>query len=577
MARKRRELEFTLENKIKALDDIWTFADLIRFEGMRPFGDIHEELADVVTAPQRNGAAHLSHTVRISEGKPVDPVLMKERHRLILMPRGHLKSTIGTRLYVLWRIYRNPNIRITVCVNKEQLGVKFLKSIKAYFEDEELQEKLWNKRPHVRGRLIPVMDRSGKKRRDVDDTEAADKKVVWNRYALQVLRDLKSSDPTLQVASRGASATGSHVDLLIQDDVVDDKNSSTPEQIEATNDWVSDMEFVLDPQEVQTIGTGKYKLTEVVGDEILRIGTRYALGDLYEWTEKEAEALYFSTFIRNIYHNGSDATDGYLWPERFNDYEVNKRRKACRTAKRFASQYLNQIIASEDKAFSWEQIEWVASTNCKRLSTGVKVVTGEPDERTGIAPGKLVKPVIVIDPAMGLSTGDDTAILVGGKDDEGKLYAFDGFVGKHGPAKTAELMYDLVEKWGVKIVHVECVGYQRSLITTCKEHRLKFRRPAVCFREYFPKGNKEMRITNHLQPLCENGLLVLAKKFQYMENIRNFFDLFPSPNVHDDFGDALAVLDEVTLTLKQQEARRPRKGQNSRTPYAVNRRYGGIR
>ena len=91
---------------VRALTDMKAFAELIKFHGgWGSFGECHSELVDFVTTPQVNTNAQQKLAFQGDEAEA-------HLRRLILMPRGHLKSTIGTILYTLWRIYRNPNIRI---------------------------------------------------------------------------------------------------------------------------------------------------------------------------------------------------------------------------------------------------------------------------------------------------------------------------------------------------------------------------------------------------------------------------------------------------------------------------------
>ena len=64
----------TKAQRVKALSDIWAFADIIDFQGgSSKFASIHQELAEFVTAPQ--------------EAETLEDVIDDERRRVILMPR----------------------------------------------------------------------------------------------------------------------------------------------------------------------------------------------------------------------------------------------------------------------------------------------------------------------------------------------------------------------------------------------------------------------------------------------------------------------------------------------------------
>ena len=87
MAR-RRQVERKVPTKaqmVKALADKWAFADLIGFHGgSKAFGECHRELSAWQDSDER-----------------------EHRRQLILMPRGHLKTTISTVLDILWSLYVN--------------------------------------------------------------------------------------------------------------------------------------------------------------------------------------------------------------------------------------------------------------------------------------------------------------------------------------------------------------------------------------------------------------------------------------------------------------------------------------
>ena len=57
--------------------------------------------------------------------------------KMLLMPRGHVKSNIITGGYAVWRIVRDPNVRILLGSLNAQDAARFLAPIKAYIKDDE--------------------------------------------------------------------------------------------------------------------------------------------------------------------------------------------------------------------------------------------------------------------------------------------------------------------------------------------------------------------------------------------------------------------------------------------------------
>ena len=53
---------------------------------------------------------------------------------LIVMPRGTFKSSIGSVAYPMWRLVKNPDLRILIDSEIYKNSTKFLREIKAHME-----------------------------------------------------------------------------------------------------------------------------------------------------------------------------------------------------------------------------------------------------------------------------------------------------------------------------------------------------------------------------------------------------------------------------------------------------------
>lgn len=578
----------TQQNKVKALTDIKVFAELISFQGgWSKFGTIHKKLAGFVTAPQV-----AKPCVELRKSKTS---LNYNRRRLLLMPRSHLKSTVCSVLYVLWRIYRNPNIRILVGCNLKELSESFIRELRQYLEDPELQERVWNKRPHISGRLIPVMDAAGRKRRsqksETEETETEDKKLKWTSTALQVLRSQKLKEPTVLATSVGTRVTGQHYDVLIADDIVDFDNCSTPQKIAKTFGWVMDMESVIDPPREVVFGkVGAVEFKETVGDEVVVLGTRYDNGDYYDYLMEHMRELEYRVFVRNIYRNGQnyvrsarteeeyqkikrqwrvgDNSKGYIWAEKYNDEYVKRLKARTNTsARRWASQYLNVIMSVEEQVLNVEKVRYFRSASCISKENGTVEIRLAGETRP-----RVLKPFMCVDPAASTKeTADNTSICVGGADDERNLFIIDTRTGKFTPNQTIEHIYELAEKWRLYSVSVETNGVGAGLPYGIKD-REKWSRPLIV-REHRSTGNKKERIEARLQPLMENGKLYLADWMATNTIINDEFTFFPRETAKDDFLDSVDMVCQIAFPTP-----RSFKGKGTVTPkLTVNRKYGGTR
>lgn len=541
------------ETKLKALFDFWTFVDMIGFHGgAKNFGECHDELVKWAFARER------------------------KRRQLIMMPRGHLKSTLMSVARTLWRIYQNPNIRIFVGTESHRLSTSFIREVKMYLEDSNLQEKLWNNRPHKNGRLVPLMESPGSQRRNQgSDTDAKDKKVVWRNDAIQVIRDDILKEPTLVSGSVGSIATGFHYDELIFDDVVTFDNINTEAKRERLFQWIYDMESVIDPLEFDEdlfecykqvdssrVRQGKFAPWCWVGDTVTVVGTRYDAEDYYGHVLENQETLGFDCYQRNIYKNGTDNTEGYIWPERMNA-SIESRLRASMNDRRFASQYLNSIIADSEQSLSWEQINFINPQCIVCNRANIAAISRGPEET------KEIRLRVAIDPAATSNASSDyTCIVVGGVDDQNNFYVVDMYLGKEPFNTWLQKMYQLLDKWRLSAVTIESVGFQKQLIESIRD-RFSTNRP-IQIREYgSSQEHKQDRIEATLQPLFSSGKCFMNQNIAKIPGLRDQFNLFGRPSVKDDAPDAMAMLKEISTPMsKQVQPFNPRKKM-------LNTRYGG--
>ena len=548
--------------KVQALTDFWAFLDLINFKGgTSAFGECHRELAAFIA----------------------------ERHstprRLVLMPRGHLKSTLCSVAHVLWRIYQNPDIRILVGTATKPLATSFVREVKQYLEDDELQTTVWNARPHITGNLVPKLDgqaRKAKSKRNAGDdenfeeeyTEAEDKKVVWKADALQVVRRKIMKEPTLVASSAGSPATGFHYDLAIFDDLVSFDNSDTDEKLLKIINWVGDVESVVDP----------YNPDTELGGEFLMLGTRYFYKDIYgiytgedlsederdERTDFGHDLDEYAVYKRNIYKNGVDASGGMLWGERFNESVIERIKKRMlklpNGLRRFASQYLNSIMTDDEVVLDPTLLTYIHNVGVTSREDGCIDINVENKPVR-------VKLFCVIDPAISQrKTADNTAIVIGGADENKNVYIIDLKFGKFSPNDVIKNTYELVDKWNINTIHIDSEKLGKALLYAFKQQFNTNR--VLSMREYKAEGDKKARISTFLEPLFTNHKLFLMNWMSQCSQLQEEITFFPRLGAKDDIIDAIAMLVHISTPTK---ARSAAAGRRRKQNYNVNKRYGGIR
>lgn len=521
------------ELSVRSLVDIRAFADLIKFHGgWDNFGECHDELADFICKPQVDELAQAEFLI---EGNEYGAYL----RRLVLMPRGHLKSTVGTVLYTLWRIYRNPNIRILVACNLQTLAFSFIRELRSYLENPDLLS-VWNNRPHIPGNLLPALDKRNRTRNSNLETEAEDRKVIWNNTALQVNRSRRFKEPTVYATSVGTTVTGQHYDLVILDDLVDFKNVESEVKKTQVEEWIADVESVLNPPELINLTDDIY---EILGGEILINGTRYAVDDYYAQVIAKAEELGYQVHIRSVYKDKGNPAAGYLWHEKYTD-RIIQSLQARLSPRRYASQYLNEVYEKDTALFAVERIKIIDDS-------AVYAHAGHLYCNLGNGVIERVVPIIAVDPAFSSSkTADDCSVGVGFKLRDGTLVVAELVLDRMEAKAFVEHSQRLARKYETLRLFCERNGVGMLVAEVFKNRDTYVDGRPIIVYDHWEQRVKESKIQGVLE------LPIAAGKVWFTQSVRNneraWKQLCNYPAVrHDDFLDMLVTLYEKTTPARE--------------------------
>lgn len=160
-------------------------------------------------------------------------------HKLVLVPRGHLKSSIVSVGWTIQQILRDPNQSILIRNAVWDLSRDFLKQISGYLQSEALTMLFG----HF---CLPSS--------------------LWTKEAVEIAQksDLVDRQATITTAGLETALTGKHFKIIIDDDLVGQTNVTTKEQIQKVIQTFNDSENILNP-----------------GGKHIVIGTRWANRDLY--------------------------------------------------------------------------------------------------------------------------------------------------------------------------------------------------------------------------------------------------------------------------------------------------------
>lgn len=175
--------------------------------------------------------------------------------KLVLLPRGHQKSTLITVCWTIQQLLKNPNETVMVISATWSLSRQLLEQIKNILIFSPLKE-IYGNFQTPEGRWTNQF------------IDIAQKNAILTR------------DPSVNTAGIDTGKTGTHCSLMIFDDVVSPENTTTPEQIRKTIDGYQNCLPLLNP-----------------GGKTVVIGTRYVMSDLYGYLiDMEARSLNGHTF-----------------------------------------------------------------------------------------------------------------------------------------------------------------------------------------------------------------------------------------------------------------------------------------
>lgn len=155
--------------------------------------------------------------------------------KLVCLPRGTLKSSIGCVAWPINLLANNPNLRILIDSEVYSNSSNFLREIKGHMKSP---------------RFIKYFG----------DWEGP----VWTEGELIISgRTIPKKEASITCSGIGAEKTGQHYDIIICDDLSSTKNTSSPDQQKKVIDHYRLYTSLLDP-----------------GGTMLVIGTRYAERDI---------------------------------------------------------------------------------------------------------------------------------------------------------------------------------------------------------------------------------------------------------------------------------------------------------
>ena len=160
------------------------------------------------------------------------------KRKLIVMPRGSLKSSLGVTGYAIWRLINNPNERILIDSEVYENSKNFLREIKAYL-------------------LMPNMI----------ELFGDFKGPLWGESELTVAqRTHPYKEASITAGGVDTVKVGQHYSCIVSYYLNSNNNSLTPEQREKVLRHYKLNDAILDPGGVYVIIGTRYAADDVIGN-----------------------------------------------------------------------------------------------------------------------------------------------------------------------------------------------------------------------------------------------------------------------------------------------------------------------
>jgi len=407
-----------------------------------------------------------------------DKVADKEIDRLlVLIPRGHFKTTIISICYPVWLLCRNPNERIILA---SALGDK---------AEENLAEIIHRvDRPKFQALFGGVIGSSS----------------TWPiRRADQVSiqrTDGSTSGSSIRCLGVDSAEVGRHCSVMIIDDMVGKEQINTAAQREKAWRWFGRQLSVMDPN-----------------SRLVVVGTRWHEDDPYQNISKLPG---WQTAIRKVKEPWPDGE--FIFPTRFNE-RVLAELMEVQDEYTFSCFYLNDPVPDSMTPFNPKLFRW--------LDYPSDEVTSVPWTHI------LVDPAVTMEEYScytGIVIGD--AVMIGNLP---AFIIREAFQERMFPDKVVETIFSLVARHRPHAVVIEAEAQQKTFHAWIKQEMLR-RKVYFQLREVKGPRNvrKEAKLLG-LQPFIHNGSFRFMNGMPGGEELVNQLAKFPKGK-HDDLVMALS-------------------------------------
>jgi hypothetical protein len=413
----------------------------------------------------------------------------ESNRRLVLMPRGHLKTTLCTISDSIRLSLIDPNVRILIQNEVFDNASLMLQELQGHWEKGAMLRQLFPE-------LAP--------------NKFSGPGTDWSKVACSINRDANFKESTYTASGSGGSPQSQHFGKIKNDDLIGEKHKESVAEMDKAKRWVDAMRPLLDR----------------LDDQIDFYGTRKTLSDVYAHIMTVyGDAL--AVFLREPIENGTPIFSKMPLEELLK-IQIN-------TPEVWAYDYANNPIGKGGLDWGQGQLRNYAVSDNGEWYILQHHLTGEQVRWHKSE----LDIVITIDPNSGkLHAPDKPAIVVHGCTPDEQILVLESWSERVQPDPLVKQAHRMQAKWRPRVTGIENAGTANTMYYLEKEREDTGEYYGSLIELKPENRDKEVRIRTALdQPLKARRIYVQA----HMKGLISQVTLFPQLGVHNwDEIDALA-------------------------------------
>ena len=356
------------------------------------------------------------------------------RRLLMQIPRGHLKTSLGTIANSLWQVSRDPEAPVAIFNEKEENAAQWVRTIREVISNSKIYQTLWS---HLLPPGVHYLER--------EKGITIPRTWKWTDTSLQLQRDRPRPEPSIQGLGIGSASAGRHWPKIIKDDLISEDAKNSPQIMERVKDWLDNSYALEEP---------------ALGGQDMIICTPWLYEDVYAYA--------LGKYDYKLYRRQAIENNQCIFPEKFTLDTLEKERK--RDFYHFSSQFMCQPLPGEEMAFNEDWLRYG-----KMLGNVFRIDSDHFDP--SINPAEVPEPpaqdiplytmekALLVDPAPSedserrRNANARNALVMEGIDYWGRRFVLDVWADRVAPPDVIQQMFKMLGDWGCNTIAIEEVTF----------------------------------------------------------------------------------------------------------------------